>query len=164
MKKKNAWAMVIGTFLFIWTTTPLLTAEMPGFLKGNVHMLNTKNISLENKFASAEKEFKKSKEGNTYFTGYAFISRHSVDMCGDFSSTKPFRVISKNNKIKLDTTWHKKSDIHYNSVEGSEPVGALFLHSISNGRAEIIDVHLIDLDRTFEFPEEPLYWLGDADT
>lgn len=164
MKKKNTWTIIIGIFLFIWITSPLLTEEMPGFLKGKVRMLDTKNISLENKFASAEKEFKNSKEGNTYFTGYAFISRHSIDMCGDYSSTEPFRVTSKNKRIKLDTTRHKKSGVHYNSEEGSEPVGALLLHSISNGKTEIIDIHLIDLDRTFEFPEEPLYWLGDVDT
>jgi HEAT repeat protein len=164
MKKKNTWIIVIGTLLFIWSTSPLHTEEQPGFLKGKIHTLDAKNISLENKFASAEKEFKKSKEGNTFFTGYAFISRHSMDMCGDYSSTQPFRVTSKNNRIKLDTTRHKKSGVHYSSEEGSEPVGALFLHSISNGKTEIIDIHLIDLDRTFEFPEEPLYWLGDIET
>lgn len=162
--KKNIWAIVIGALLLIWTTYPLLTAEISGFLKGKVHMVDAKNISLKNKFAASEKEFKKSKGGATFFTGYTFISRHSMEMHGDYSSTEPFRVTSKNNKIKLDTTWHRKSSMNYNSEEGSEPVGALFLHRISNGKAEIVDIHLIDLDRVFEFPEESLYWLGDVDT
>jgi HEAT repeat protein len=118
-------------------------------------------VPLAKKFVTAEKELKK---GDIYFTGYSYESRHSLHMDTDWTSSEPFRVNVKDDEIKLDrpSKRKKKGRICYNSEDESGPVGILFLHRIVDRREEIIDAHLIELERSYEFTATPIYWFGDA--
>lgn len=161
--RKTLGTAVIAALL-IWIASPLVAEEVPDFLKGNVHLLDKAKLSMAKKFATAEKEFKKSKRGDTYFTGYVFLSRHDIHMGGDRDRTGPYSVTVKDNDIKMRRISKRgKSGESFSTEEGGEPAGLLFLHRISRNKSEIIDVRIIDLDRTFEFKEEPVYWLGEAD-
>ena len=161
--KKSVGTAVIAALLIL-IASPLVAEEAPDFLKGNVHLLDKAKLSLAKKFAAAEKEFKKSKRGDTYFTGYVFLSRHNINMGGDRYRTGPYSVTVKDNDIKMRRiSKQEKSGESFRTEEGGEPVGLLFLHKVSRNKGEIIDVRMIDLDRTFEFKEEPVYWLGEAD-
>ncbi|MBL7082021.1 MAG: HEAT repeat domain-containing protein [Candidatus Aminicenantes bacterium] len=162
---KNNIGAIIAAILFILFVSPLLGEKAPDFLKGKVHLLDKSNLSLAQKFAQAEKEFKKSKSGDTYFTGYIFLSRFGVQMGEKFSSEEPYRATVKNDEIKLRkvSKWRKNKGESFSTEDGSEPAGILFLHRISKNKAKILDARIIDLDQTFEFQEVPIYWLGEAD-
>ena len=161
--RKGAGTAVIAAIL-IWVASPLAAQEAPEFLKGNVHLLDKTKLSLAKKFTAAEKEFKKSKKGDTYFTGYVFLSRHDINMGGESYRTGPYRVTVKNNDIKMRRVSKRgRSGESFSTEEGGEPAGLLFLHRISRNKSEIINARIIDLERTFEFEEEPVYWLGEVD-
>lgn len=162
---RNKIGMVVAAAVLVWLASPVFGQEIPGFLKGKVHRLDQKSLSLAQKFASAEKEFKKSEKGDAYFTGYVFLCRHEIHLDERWAPTEPYRVGAKNNKIRVVRTsrWDKKYSRSITSEEGSSPAGVLFLYRISSNKAEIVDVELIDLDRTYEFQDEPVYWLGEVD-
>jgi hypothetical protein len=136
--------------------------EAPGFLKGKVYILDKANLSLVKKFEEAEKEFKKSKSGEAYFSGYMFLSQHKFHDHGDWTSTEPYRAAVEGNEIKLHriSKWGKKAGEGAVKEEGKEPLGILFLHRLSENRGKAVDVQIIDLDRSYEFEEVPVYWLG----
>lgn len=163
-KTEKSLRIAVLAALIIWTMSPLFGDNPESFLKGNVHYLDKENLTIAKKIALAEKELKKSKTGDAYFTGYTFLSRHEIHMDVKWYSSEPYRVTTRNNDIKLRRTskWRKQGEkIH--TEKGSAPVGILLLYKVSNNRGEIVDVHLIDLDQTYEFQEEPVYWLGDAE-
>lgn len=163
VKKIGAAAAAV---LLIWLASPLSGEEAPGFLKGKVQLLDRANLTLAQKFESAEKEFKKTKSGGAYFTVYTFLSWHEFHTGGEWNSKQPYRATIKNGEIKLlrASEWMKKSGQAAGAKEGGEPVGILFLHSLSGNKAEIVDAQIIDLDHSYEFDEEPAYWLGAEDT
>jgi len=150
--------------LLSWFASPLFGQEAPGFLKGKVHLLDAANLTLAQKFEAAEKEFKKLKSGEAYLSGYTFLSRHKFHTCGDWQSKEPFRATVEGNKIKLHrvSNLRKKAGETVEKEEGKEPVGILFLHRLSENKRKIVDVQMMDLDQSYEFEQEPVYWLGNA--
>ncbi|UCC41745.1 MAG: HEAT repeat domain-containing protein [Candidatus Aminicenantes bacterium] len=157
--------MAVTVAVLVWFASPVFGQEIPGFLKGKVHRLDQTNLSLAQKFASAEKEFKKAEKGDAYFTGYVFLCRHEIHMDERWAPSEPYRVGVKDNKIKVVRTskWGKKHGRSMSSKEGSAPAGLFILHRISGNKAEIVDVELVDLDREYEFQDEPVYWLGEVE-
>ncbi len=147
--------------LLIWLTSPFSGAEKASFLKGKVYWQDQAGISLAKKFASAEKEFKK---GDIYFTGYIYESRHRMHIESNWTASDLFRVRVKDDEIKLDrpSKRKRKGRICYDSEDECGPVGVLFLHRIVNSKEEIVDAHLIDLERSYEFTDTPIYWFGDV--
>ena len=147
------------TALLVWLTSTLVGAEKDSFLKGKVHWQDQSGIPLAKKIADVQKEVK---EGDIYFTGYVYESRHSMHIDADWSSSEPFRVRVKDNDIRLDrdSSRKRRGRISYNSVDESGPAGILFLHRVVSRKEEIVDAHLIDVKRCYEFPEVPIYWFG----
>lgn len=177
MSTRMKWSAVVGTLVLIgaaviiWAASPQAEKNTSDFLKGKVHYLDEDNLSLAQKMKLAETEFRKSKGGESYFTGYIFLTSHQIHM-GEiethmgktWKSSIPFRVTGDEAGIKVRRKFKSvKASKSLDSEEGREPVGLLLLHRISKGKSEIQDARMIDLDQTFEFEEQPAYWLGEAD-
>ena len=159
----NAGIGVIGALLIVLSLTSFAAEEPSEFLKGKVHYLDKEGLSLAKKVALAETEFRKSKSGDTFLTGYVFRSRHEIHMGGRWASARPYRVFADENEIKVRRKFRSDDTSEsWDSEEGGEPVGLLLLHLISKGKSEIQDAHMIDLNQIFEFEEQPLYWLGEV--
>lgn len=166
-RRKINWraaAAITGAAVILLLLTSLSAEEPEVFLKGKVRILYDANLSLGERLESAETEFRKSKNGNSYFTGYFFMSKDNIHMGERDASLQPYSVKVDEDEIKLRRKYRSGSTYEsWGSEEGREPVGLLLLHRISKGKSEIKDAHMIDLDQTFEFEEVPLYWLGEAD-
>jgi predicted ThiF/HesA family dinucleotide-utilizing enzyme len=167
----------VGTFILIGAAVILLAASPQAgknpseFLKGKVHYLDKDNLSLAKKMKLAETEFRKSKAGDSYFTGYIFLTSHEIHMgeiethMGEtWKSSIPFRVTVDKDIIKVRRKYRSNyTSQSVDSEEDREPVGLLLLYRISKGKSELQDARMIDLDQIFEFDEQPVYWLGEAD-
>lgn len=162
--------VLIGAAVIIWAASPQSEENLSEFLKGRVHYLDEGNLTLVKKMKLAETEFKKSKAGDSYFTGYVFLTSREIHMGmietrkGEiWKSSIPFRVTVDENEIKVRRKYKSNfTSQSLDSEEGPEPVGLLLFHRISKGKSEIQDARMIDLDQTFEFEEHPVYWLGEA--
>jgi len=155
---------VVGTLLIVLSLNPLCAEELSELLKGKVHYLDKEDLSLTKKVALAETEFRRSKSEDTFLSGYVFRSRHEIHMGGRWASARPYKVFVDEDEIKVRRKYRSDDTSEsWDSEEGGEPVGLLLLHRVSKGKSEIQDAHMIDLDQTFEFEEQPLYWLGEAD-
>ena len=163
--------VLIGAAVVLLAASPQAEKKPSEFLNGRVHYLDEDNLSLVKKMKLAETEFRQSKAGSSYFTGYVFLTRREIHMGviethkGEiWKSSIPFRVTVDENEIKVRRKYKSKfTSQSLDSEEGQEPVGLLLLHRISKDKSEIQDARMIDLDQTFEFEEQPLYWLGEAD-
>lgn len=156
--------VLIGAAVIIWAASPQAENKPSEFLKGRVHYLDEGNLSLVKKMKLAETEFRKSKAGDDYFTGYVFLTSHEIHMGETWKSSIPFRVTGDEAGIKVRRKYKSNfTSQSLDSEKGREPVGLLLLHRISKGKSEIQDARMIDLDQTFEFEEQPLYWLGEVD-
>jgi hypothetical protein len=161
--KMSALVGVIGALLIVLSAASLATQEPSELLKGKVHFLDKEDLSLAKKIALAKTEFRRSKIGDTFLTGYVFLSRHEIHMGGRWASARPYRIFVDEDEIKVRRKYRSDDTSEsWDSEEGGEPVGLLLLHRISKGKSEIQDAHMIDLDQTFEFEEQPLYWLGEV--
>jgi HEAT repeat protein len=160
--RKEVCIAAAATLLSFLALGLFAAGEAPDFFKGKVYILDKANLSLAQKFEEAEKEFKKSKDGEAYFTSYMFLSRHKFHVHGDWSSTEPYRATVEGNEIKLRRTswWEKEGGKDISEKEGKEPAGILLLHQLSENKGKVVDVEIIDLDRSYEFEEVPVYWLG----
>lgn len=143
---------------------PLQGQAKVDFLKGKAHYLDKDGLSLPQKMDLAKQEFQKAGKGNEYFTGYTFLSTHEIHQGNIHDESRPYIITVKDEKIRRKRTFTSKDDQTYSSKEGAEVVGLVFLHKVSGKTSQIVDVELIDLDNTYEFPEEPIYWLGDSKT
>jgi len=165
-RKKN-WGAAAGVAgaAFIMLLLASLSAEEPEvFLKGKVNILYDANLSLAKRLELAETEFRKSKSGNSYFTGYFFLSRHKIQMGESMASLQPYRVNVDKDEIKVRRKFKTSGTSEsWDSEDAGEPAGLLFLHRISKGKSDILDARIIDLDQTFEFEEQSVYWLGEGD-
>ncbi|MFC2166098.1 HEAT repeat domain-containing protein [Acidobacteriota bacterium] len=138
--------------------------EIPDSFKGTIRSLDTGNLSLDKRFEWAQKEFKKSKKGTFYITGYQVISRDKINMGGDWEADEPFKVTVKGEKIKVrGRSIRTECEESYESERGSAPAALIFLHKTTESGSEIKDMHFLDLDRMYEFTETPIYWLGNVD-
>jgi hypothetical protein len=160
--RKEVCIAAVATLLSVLASALFAAGEAPGFLKGKVYVLDKANLSLAQKFEEAEKEFKKSKGGEAYFTGYTFLSRHKFHIGGEWDSSEPYKATVEGNEIKLHriSKWGKKAGEDVSEKEGKEPAGILLLHKLSENKGKVVDLKIIDLDRSYEFEEVPVYWLG----
>jgi len=133
------------------------------FLKGKVHYLDKDGLSLAKKFERAEQEFKKLGKGDVYFTGYTYLSKHEVHQGTIHNESRPFTISVEDGKIKRKRAYKRKDSETYTTEDGNEIVGLVFLHTMTGKTAQIMDVELIDLDNTYEFTDEPIFWLGDGE-
>jgi ribosomal protein L10 len=132
-------------------------------LKGKVHYLDKEDASLAKKMDRAAQEFKKTGKGDSYFTGYAFLSRHEFHQGNLADDSSPYLITVDEGRIKRRRAYKMTSGETTSTEEGSEIIGLVLLHKITGRATKIGDVELIDLDNTYEFEELPLYWLGQAE-
>ncbi len=156
--------LAVGLMIFIAGSA--LGAVQEKNLSGHVFYLNQEGPSLAKKMELAENKFKKEEKGQVYFTGYVFQSRYEINMNGDYDPKSPFEVSCRQNDIRIQ---RKSGREGFNmkskkSGVGGEMTGLLIMHRISGGKNEIVDMHIFDLDRTYEFNQVPIYWLGSAET
>lgn len=163
MKKSNeTFLRTASAVLFLLAVLPIIGVAAEVTFKGDVIYLDKDNLSLEKKFESAYKTFKQGKKFDAYFTGYIYVSRHDVHFGRQDASGEPFKLYSKDGRIKVRRTRTRNYRITTDTVEkDNSPVGVIFLHNADNG--EIFDSSQIDLEETFTVEDYPLYWFGEAD-
>lgn len=133
-------------------------------LKGNVHYLNEGGLSLSQKMDRAAQEFRKTGNGDYYFTGYAFLSRHEIHQGSYDEGPRPYIITADEGKIRRKRAFSKKGKEISSTEEGNEVVGLVLLHKVEGRTSHIVDVDLIDLDNnTHDFTETPIYWFGEAE-
>ena len=127
-----------------------------------MHYLDKSGLSLAEKMNLAHQEFKKSGKGDTYFTGYAFLSRHEIHQGDHGDESRPYIITVSDDRIKRKRAYEGQLSESYTDMDGNEVVGVVLLHKISEKTPQLMDVELIDLDNSYEFIAMPIYWLGDA--
>jgi hypothetical protein len=163
MQKKNKRILLLNVILIL-AFLPLAGFSQAPFLKGKVYYLDKENISLAKKMDLAKQEFLKTGKGEVYITGYTYLSRHEIHHGSDCDETTLFRITVRDERIRI-----KEGRIRnlnhgdsFSSEEGSETVGIALLHKVSGRETSIVDAELLDLDNTYDFPDTPLYWMGDV--
>jgi len=165
-KKIQGPKVVLSAVLLAVLIVPALGTAGDVNLKGNVFYLDEQGVSLVNRMELARNKFNKEQKGEVYFTAYIFQSRYEIHMNGDYDQASPFEVSSRGDDIKIRRNTEGKG-INWESHKGNrggEPAGLLVMHRVSGRNSEKVDLHILDLDRTYAFNQEPVYWLGDADT
>lgn len=161
--KKNSVLVVVLIGISLCIVPSLLGEETTEFLKGKVYSLDRPNLSLGQKLQLALKEFKKSKEGNYYIAGYSFRCWHGINIDGCYTIDS-YRVKHEKGELVISRPTHKRRKIFTDFEDVKEEIGILFLTRISGKKTEITDFDIIDLDNTYEFEKQPVYWLGKVDT
>jgi len=163
MKKSNkTFLRTAAAVLYLLAVLPIISMAAEVTFKGDVTYLDKDNLSLEKKFETAFKEFKKGKKIDAYFTGYIYVSRHDVRFGNEGASGEPYKLYTEKDKIKIRRSRTKGYHSTTNTGEKDQsPTGVIFLHNAADG--EIIDTSHIDLEETFTVEDYPLYWFGEAD-
>ncbi|MFB0564132.1 MAG: HEAT repeat domain-containing protein [Candidatus Aminicenantaceae bacterium] len=168
MKKiKNSLRILALISISVFVVSSLGGEETTKFLKGKVYSIDKPNLSLEKKLELAQKEFKSLKEGEYFFAGYSFLSRNKVTIHSDDRIlTESYRVKNKDGEIVISKPNRRKSKTLSLSDEekGKKEAGIFFLYKISGNKGKVTDFDIIDLDDSYEFKENPVYWLGQAKT
>jgi len=162
MDRKGWLSMVLIVVLVI----PLTGRAEEGNLKGKVFYLDEQGIPLVKKMELAADKFKKEQKGEVYFTGYIFQSRYEIHRNGDYGLEKPYEISSRGDEIRVqrDSKGDGFSMESHKRSRGGELTGLLILHRPSGRKSEKVDMHIFDLDRNYEFNQEPVYWLGSVET
>lgn len=164
-RKKNwgATAGITGAAFMVLLLASFSAEEPEVFLKGKIHILYDANLNLVKRLELAETEFRKSKSGDIYFTGYFFLSRHKINMGERTASLQPFSVNVDEDEIRVRRKFKTSGTSEsWDSKDAGEPAGLLLLYRISKGKSDIQDARIIDLDQTYEFEKQTVYWLGEA--
>ena len=163
-KMSKRLGMVFLAVIFFLAVLVSIGNASEDFLKGKVNYIDGPGMSLTKGFTQASEIFNKADKGDSFFTGYIFQSRHTIHW-GDIKG-KPasFNVLVKGDKIKMKRPSLTHRGTSFNTEEGGEPAGLIFLRRGKGENAEIVDAHILDLDNTYDFSDAPLYWLGKIDT
>jgi ribosomal protein L10 len=162
MKKTTIQALVL-TAICTLLLLPLQGQGEADFLEGKVHYLDTEGLSLARKMESAEQQFEKLGKGDVYFTGYTYLSTCDVHQGSIPDEPRPFTISVVDGKIKRKQATKSKESETYSTKDGNEVIGLVFLLKVSGKTSKIMDVELIDLDNTYEFSDEPIFWLGNVE-
>ena len=167
MKNRKNCGLVLGFIAVFLLFNPAQTkGESTEWLKGKVHFIDKPDLSLEQKIELAQREFKKTKDGDYFITGYAFRCWHGIDIDGcssSYTSSDTFRVKHDDGEIVISSGFHKGRSFR-DEEDVKEDIGVLFLSKISGRTRTITDFDIIDLDNTYRFEEHPVYWLGKSGT
>jgi len=161
-KRKNVNIAIISGILFLAVTIFQGYAGQD-FLKGKVNYLDKSGKSLAQKISSAVNEFKKDYSDASFFVGYIFQSRHQIHMGDRSDSPTSFGISTRNGEIKISRSYKGKEKSGYSMHTENEkngPAGLILLYKLSGKKAEMCDAVLMDLEKTYEFKKEPLFWLG----
>ena len=134
------------------------------YLKGKVHYVDKEGVNLSQKIDLAKQEFQKEGKGDVYFTGHTFLSMHEIHQGRTHEESRPYTITVRDDKIKRKRAREWKGEETSSTKKGNEVVGLVLLHKVSGKTSQIVDAELIDLDNTYEFIDESIYWLGDSKT
>jgi len=162
MSKRLGMATMAAIFLIAGLALSGYASE--DFLKGKVNYIDRPGMSLIKGFTQAAEMFNTTGKGDSFFTGYIFQSRHTIHWGNIKGEPASFNVLVKDDKIKMKKPSLTHEGTSFNTEEGGEPAGLIFLRRGKGKNAEIVDVHILDLDNTYDFSDVPLYWLGKIDT
>lgn len=162
--KKTAIQALMLTAICTLLLLPLRGQGEADFLQGKVYYLDEDGLSLAKKFDMAEQKFQKLGKGDVYFTGYTYLSTHEVHQGSIPDESRPFTISVEDSKIKRKRATKSKESETFSTKDGNEVIGLVFLHEVSGKTSKIMDVELIDLDNTYEFMDEPIFWLGNVET
>ncbi len=165
-EKIRSLTVMLAALLLAVLLVPVLGTAEEGNLRGNVFYLDQEGVSLVKKMELAEDKFKKEQKGEVYFTAHIFQSRYEIDIHGGYDLKNPLEVSSRGDDIRIrrDSDRDGFSMESHKGSSGGEPVGLLVMHRISGRKSEKVDMHVFDLDRIYEFNQEPVYWMGSAET
>jgi len=163
MKKKHIIGIALTALMLSLGVAPSVAKNTNVVLKGKVQYLDKEDLSLAKKMDMAAQEFKITGKGDTYFTGYTYLSRHELHQGSYDDESRPYLITVDEDKIRRKRAYKTKSGETSTTQEGNEVVGLLILHSVSGGKTHIVDVELIDMDNSYEFNDIPLYWFGETE-
>ncbi len=163
MKKRLTVGIAITALVLLLNAAPYAATDVELVLKGKVHYLDKEDLSLAKKMDRAAQEFKRSGKGDSYLTGYAYLSQHELHQGKRDDETTPYVITVDENKIKRRRAYKIRSAESTSIEDGSEVVGLILLHKVAGRSTQIADAQLIDLDNTYEFSDIPIYWLGESD-
>jgi len=156
--RKQIGAAAAALFFLVVLSESVFASEVS--FTGKVIRLDKENLSLEKKFERAFNEFRTGKKGDAYFTGYIFLSRHDIQF-GDEGTSDSYRIYVDEANLKVRRTQKEGFSSRTNTDKEDTPVGIIFLHDGQNGK--IVDLNQIDLTKTYEIEDFPLFWFGQAD-
>lgn len=162
MKKRLSLAVAVSTLILIWASPPAIGSDAEVTLKGKVHYLDKRGPSLAEKMGAAHQDFEKSGQGDAYFMGYAFLSRHEIHQGSHGDESRPYILTVSGDRIKRKRAYEWEGGESYTDKDGKEVVGLVLLYKVTGKKPHLTDVELIDLDNSYEFTDRPIYWLGDA--
>lgn len=151
-------------FILLFSAMDARAGGSDDFLTGAVLRPDVSGLPLAQRLATAERTFLKSGEGELFFSGYIFQSRHSIEWGDSRGGSGTYDVTVSGDSIKIRRPSSSGESRNMKSGEGGEPAGILVLQKKSGRSAEILDITLMDLDNSYTFNSIPLYWLGEADS
>jgi hypothetical protein len=163
MKTKLNIGIAIAALVLIWSASSSAADITDVGLKGKVRYLDKENLSLANKMDRAAQEFKKTEKGDAFFMGYAFLSRHELNQGNNDDKSRQYVITVDEDKIRRRQAHKTESGEISTTGNGNEVVGLVILHKMTDGKTQIADVDLIDLDNTYEFNDMPIYWFGEVE-
>jgi HEAT repeat protein len=125
----------------------LLAQDQTGRTYTRADFINVEGGSLAEKIERAVRQFKDSRQGETFWIAYHFQARQGVQI-GPFSGM----VYSDSDGIRLS---------YRDRPEGA---AVFFLTDASGSRPAFTRVKTLDLNEPYLFENRPVYWLGDIDT
>ncbi len=154
-----------GLIFFLISGSGLIRAQKVS-LKGNVQQIAAASLSLEKGMQAAAQEFRKSQREGMYFTGYLFVSTNTVHMGVENEDIFPYSVHARSGEIRIRRISQGKHEDGYSlhtESDTSGPAGVFLLHQVSQGKSRVIDTRIFDPERTYDFEDIPVYWLGEVE-
>ena len=131
MKKRLFSAAAVSALILIWTALPAIGSDAEVILKGKVHYLDKPGLSLAEKMSAAHQDFGKSGQGDAYFMGYAFLSRHEIHQGGHGDESRPYILTVSGDRIKRKRAYEWEGGESYTDKDGNEVVGLVLLYKVS---------------------------------
>jgi hypothetical protein len=167
MKRRFILFMVFG--LLPALLLPAAVSPTAKMFKGQVMSLETAGLSLQERSVAACHKFAKERDGDGFFTAWAFPVCERINCCQRHragSESGSMSVKSRNGRIVVNSDGDHSLNI--SDGPGAKKDDAswgvlIFLHQVENGRCRISDVQLLAPDRIYDLGGERLAWLGAAD-
>jgi len=159
---RTGWAAAAGLLLAVLAAGPAYAGQ--DFLSGKVRYLDQGGQSLKTKMETASRDFRSGFDGDLFFTGYVFLSRHSIRMGERHErSATAYKVKVSSDRIRVRReNWRKSGTSFHTEDDEPGPAGLLLLHRVDGKHSKLIDAHLLDLDDTYTFEDRPVFWMGEA--
>jgi len=155
------WTAALGVLLAAGTAA----AAAGDLLQGRVHDMSRENRPLTEKWKDAARSARSGQDGDLFFTGHVFLSRHGIRRGEKWDRPRDYMVEAASGRIRLRRgTRSERGSSWSMESEGEGPAGILLLHRLSGTGSDVVDVHMINLEDGHVFEKTPVYWMGEAET